>query len=375
MTAKMTKKKFLIILALSAISFAACGCKGTSESLNIEVFTTYSNTSQVEFVSEFVKDGSVGGRTGSYMKFSNKTQKGVTVEYPYIGIKPSESRDYYVGLLEEYSAAFPNACVIIPVYVTADSNRLCARGGACDADGWYGAYAYDIDPASEIWYDVRIPLKNFVYWYDDLSKQFIYVGCPDKLELDIYIGEMRVEKGRSAGSEREVEGVDGAEALASFETYEGTTPIALPAEYIGETTLGERTGNFIKFTNVMPDNSITAYPWIGIRPRNGKEYYAGLLDTYGAEGLKVVIPIFVKKNAENLRVRGGDASGADWYEELTSFDPKPQTWYDVEIPLENFVVWYDRLHTQFIQIHNGVKEFEFYIGGIWVQGDGAAQAY
>ena len=162
-----------------------------------------------------------------------------------------------------------------------------------------------------------------------------------------------------------MEGLEDEGGVASFTTYVNAVSVEIPKEYVsGE--VGGREGNFVKFTNKKADGSLVAYPWIGVIPRQSKEHYQSLLDTYGSE-YNVVIPIYIESAANVLRVRGNEN---DWYTDLIN-QSASAGWHDVEMPLENFVQWYDKLSEQFILVDPwssaGTLEITFYIGAIMVE--------
>ena len=85
----------------------------------------------------------------------------------------------------------------------------------------------------------------------------------------------------------------------------------------------------------------------------------------------MVIPIYIESAANALKVRGGES---DWYTNLIN-QAASAGWHDVEMPLENFVQWYDKLSEQFILVDPwssaGTLEITFYIGAIYVQAPSA----
>lgn len=334
-------------------------------------FVTYNSAYAAELTKEYVENVTLGSRTGNFMRFSNKTSDGTLINYPFIGIIPRRDKQYYADMLEQYSADYPDISVLIPVYIAGECGLFNVRGGGTDENGWYDKYVYQVDPAENTWCDVRMPLENFVYWFDSLSKQFIHVSCSDREETVFYIGGINVEKGRPAGGEFEVESLDSAQSLESFVTYDSGALANLPMRYIENETLGGRTGNFIGIGNKLSDGTAVVYPWVGIIPRHGKEHYETLLDVYSAQytNISVVIPVFIDGDSPAISVRGGAMGDAgSWYENyVLDIDPAPRTWYDIKIPLENFIYWFDNLGKQFIHIScAGGIELEFYIGGIYV---------
>ena len=333
----------------------------TAES--VESFITYEGATSVNLPKEYVS-GEVGGREGNFVKFTNKKADGLLVDYTWIGIIPRQNKAHYQSLLDTYGS---ECSVVIPIYIESAANVLRVRGNEND---WYTDIFNLGGPTG--WRDVKMPLENFVQWYDKLSEQFILVdpwSSAGTLEITFYIGAIMVEKGREAADEFEVESLDTAESVESFITYEGATSVNLPKEYVsGE--VGGREGNFVKFTNKKADGLLVDYTWIGIIPRQNKAHYQSLLDTYGSE-CSVVIPIYIESAANVLRVRGNEN---DWYTDLIN-QSASAGWHDVEMPLENFVQWYDKLSEQFILVDSwnsaGTLEITFYIGAIYVQAPSA----
>ena len=148
--------------------------------------------------------------------------------------------------------------------------------------------------------------------------------------------------------------INDASAVGSFITYDGTTPTAFSKEYAGETALGDRSGNFVKMTSALTDGATRKYLWIGMTPAHTKDHYQTLLDEYGASypDISVVIPVYFEEANVTLFARGASkdivwsADASKWGSQVTS----GAGWYELRMPLENFVYFYDQIDDQFIQI-------------------------
>ena len=167
------------------------------EQSDINSFATYNNVDPAQFPKEYVT-GTVNGREGNFVRISNKLSDGTVVMYNYFGITPRYAKSHYQALLDEYGASYPDISVVIPVCLTGDSGSLTLRGGT---DAWTNT-VFSTDPVPDTWYDMKMPLENFVKWYDSLGSQFIYVSCwgNPAVETDIYIGGIYIEKGAEAAN-------------------------------------------------------------------------------------------------------------------------------------------------------------------------------